>query len=173
MLIDHQRAGPEILGGQLVGGNTARDFVGVNVDRNGLASLALANGATVVLDFVAGAYDVGGWFDPSTPTFVTVPAGVTRVRHSFGMLFTGAYGSARSVFCDAALNGAFNDGNGRMIYVPQNGVLNDWNFSGPSYPVTPGDRIGTQMFASSIPSATTIFGNVDCNLTVEAVTMEF
>lgn len=173
MLIDHRR-NCEVLGGQIVSGNISRELSAVNLTRDTLPAQVILAGANADLDWVVEDYDIGGWFNPVTPTFVTVPPGVTRVRSFFGVNFTGAFGASDDVFCTPSINGVVFAGLHRAVYLPPSGVFNIWVTQSPVYDVAPGDELAVNVRAFGItPASLSVTGGRSTAFGVEAVTMEF
>ncbi len=173
MIIDHKRF-REKLGGQLVPGDMSRDFIGVNLSRSGLASQILPTFFQTKINWAAGAYDIGGWFSAGSPTIVTVPVGVTRVRSFYSVLFTGAFIGGELIFLTQRLNGITNVAEGQTVFPVAAAFFNLWVATTGPYDVTPGDTISVQMFPilPTLPSLS-VFGSADTAFGVEAVTMEF
>lgn len=147
-----------------------KTFSGACVDRATLVAKAIAVGANTTLDFAAGAYDVGGWFNPGTPTVLTVPAGVTRVRDSVSCALFANFGINDVVLLRTALNGVVNLPAGQVTYSLGPNTLGNWARTSPPYSVTPGDTISVQIIATVLtPAVFLVFGTANSSLCVEAV----
>jgi len=162
------------LGGQIVGGNMSRRFLGAVVNRSGELDQVVPVGMTATLSWVPGAYDIGGWFDPGSPTIFTVPAGVTRVRHWYNIFFTGTFNTSGSnVRIEPFLNGFLVVAFGQILYVPETGVFNSWNQSSPSYSVSEGFELDIRFTAVAADASVDVFGTIDTSFGIEAVAMEY
>ena len=170
MLIAHDRQARQ-LGGQIIGGNMSRSFVGCVLNRAALSSFTIAVGVTQAIDWAAGDYDLGGWFNPGSPTVVTVPAGVTRVRHWYSVLFTGTFTATASVGVIPFKNGVSSPGLGQVLYVPETGIPNSWVLASPSYVVVAGQTIDIRVNNVSATGNITVSGGSDVSFGIEAVTM--
>ena len=170
-LIDHRNI-CELLGGQSMPGNMSRDFLAVCVNRAGLGNIAVTQGVLTTLDFVAGQYDIGGWFDAGSPTIVTVPDGVTRVRQTELLGFFGNIAQNDQMLMQPTLNGSYNSDIGRMSYQMGTNTFPVWARRTAVYEVDPGDTISLQVLAAVLtPASFNVTSS--CGLCVEAVTMEF
>lgn len=175
MLISIDRQATQ-LGGQVIGGDMARNFAGVMVDRTGLSAVSIANASSAILDWVAGGYDIGGWFNPGSPTILTVPPGVTRVRVWFNVGFSGDFILGDTVSVRLFVNGALAAVPSEIRYVPVAGMLPIWMSSSPSFAVVPGDTLSVQFTVIKITGGTMLVSVDGSSVTafdVEAVTVEF
>ncbi len=171
MLIAHDRQARQ-LGGQIIGGAMSRSFVGCVLNRTALSALTVAVGVTQAIDWAAGDYDLGGWFSPGSPTVVTVPVGVTRVRHWYSVTFTGIFIATASVSVTPFKAGVDNSRAGQSLYVPETGPPNSWVGASPSYVVIGGQTLDIRVKNVSATGDITILGTVDVSFGIEAVTME-
>lgn len=63
---------------------------------------AISSDTLTAVTLGTAAYDVGGWFSAGTPTRLTVPAGVTRVRLTGGLRLTASSDTFAAIYKNGA-----------------------------------------------------------------------
>ena len=127
---------------------------------------------TQVIEYGTEVEDIGGWFDPITPTRLTVPQGVSRVRLMHTIMHAPSASPAQTdqSFMNFLLNGSGFGGFGRLnVRLTEQ---NFWNVATNPIPVVPGDFFETSLnlFSSIAVANTVVQATSDTSFGIEAVT---
>ncbi len=166
--------------GSFASSSPSNSFIGVHLDRVTLGTLVCPPALITIVDWAAGDYDFGGWFNPAAPTVVTVPPGVTRARVFFQFFFQAAFTINDALYFFSQLETIVPLtpaqpllDNGLVSYIPGPGSVSAWSSMSGAFDVSPGDEISIACFPAFVGALSVpIGGNQFQAFAVEAVTVE-